>query len=127
MGIGFPDQIVKAVGLGIDMFDTCVPTRYGRHGSAFTSIGKLTIRNSEFTGDFRPLDEDCGCPVCRNYARAYIRHLLNLNEITGVRLMSYHNVCFYIKLMERIRVAIEADRYEEFQKDFLSKYGSELQ
>ncbi len=127
MGIGLPDQIIKAVGMGIDMFDTCVPTRYGRHGSAFTSIGKLTIRNSEFTKDFRPLDEACDCPVCKNYTRAYIRHLLNLNEITGVRLMSYHNVYFYIKLMERIRVAIEADRYAEFQKDFLSKYGSELQ
>ncbi|MBI3314526.1 MAG: tRNA guanosine(34) transglycosylase Tgt, partial [Candidatus Omnitrophica bacterium] len=127
MGIGLPDQIVKAVGTGMDMFDTCVPTRYGRHGSAFTSIGKLTIRNGGFVKDFRPLDEECDCPVCTNYTRAYLRHLLNLNEITGVRLMSYHNVYFYVKLMERIRVAIEADHYEEFQKDFLTKYHSELQ
>ncbi|MBI4309519.1 MAG: tRNA guanosine(34) transglycosylase Tgt [Candidatus Omnitrophica bacterium] len=126
MGIGLPDQIVKAVGMGIDMFDTCVPTRYGRHGSAFTSKGKLTIRNSEYTKDFRPLDGQCGCHVCANYTRAYVRHLLNLNEITGVRLMSYHNVYFYIKLMERIRAAIEQCRYAQFQKEFLSSYNSSL-
>ena len=122
MGIGLPDQMVRAVGMGIDMFDTCVPTRYGRHGSAFTSTGKLTIRNSEFKKDFRPLDEQCVCHVCTNYTRAYIRHLLNLNEITGVRLMSYHNVYFYIKLMERIRAAIDQDRYAAFQKEFFSNY-----
>jgi queuine tRNA-ribosyltransferase len=126
MGIGLPDQIVKAVGLGIDMFDTCVPTRYGRHGSVFTSIGKLNIGNAKFTKDFRPLDERCDCPVCKTYSRAYIRHLLNLGEITGVRLMSYHNVYFYIRLMEQIRSAIDEDRYSQFQKQFLTDYGSEL-
>ncbi|MBI3602610.1 MAG: tRNA guanosine(34) transglycosylase Tgt [Candidatus Omnitrophica bacterium] len=126
MGIGLPDQIVRAVGMGMDMFDTCVPTRYGRHGSAFTTKGKLVIRNNEFTQDFRPIDEQCDCMVCKNYTRAYIRHLLNLNEITGVRLMSYHNVYFYVRLMERIRAAIEADQYEDFQKQFLTDYGSEL-
>ncbi len=127
MGIGLPDQIVKAVGLGIDMFDTCVPTRYGRHGSAFTSTGKLTIRNSEYTKDFNPLDGACGCHVCQQYTRAYLRHLLNLNEITGVRLLSYHNLYFYIKLMERVRQAIAAGTYAQFQKEFLLKYGSPLQ
>ena len=126
MGIGLPDQIVRAVGMGMDMFDTCVPTRYGRHGSAFTSKGKLVIRNNEFAKDFRPLDEICRCPVCKNYTRAYIRHLLNLNEITGVRLMSYHNVYFYVKLMEKIRTAIETNTYAQFQKQFLADYGSEL-
>jgi queuine tRNA-ribosyltransferase len=126
MGIGLPDQIVKAVGMGIDMFDTCVPTRYGRHGSAFTSKGKLNICNSQYTKDFGSLDESCDCPVCKNYTRAYIRHLLNLNEITGVRLMSYHNLYFYIKLMERIRAAIDEDRYAAFEKDFLTTYGSKL-
>jgi queuine tRNA-ribosyltransferase len=124
MGIGLPDQIVRAVGLGIDMFDCTVPTRYGRHGSAFTSKGKLNIRNSEYTMDLRPLDEDCDCQVCKNYSRCYIRHLLNMNEITGVRLMSYHNLHFYIKLMGRIRAAIEADNFNSFQKDFLTKYDS---
>ncbi len=124
MGIGLPEQIVKAVGLGIDMFDCSIPTRYGRHGSAFTSQGKLNISNSAFTKDFRPLDEMCDCPVCKNYTRAYIRHLLNLNEITGVRLMSYHNVYFYVKLMERIRQAIDEDRYAQFEKEFLQAYTS---
>ena len=126
MGIGLPDQIVKAVGMGIDMFDTCVPTRYGRHGTAFTSIGRLTIRNSQFIKDFTPLDKDCDCHVCKNYTRAYLRHLLNLGEITGVRLLSYHNVYFYVKLMERIRAAIDRDNYAVFQKEFLTQYGSEL-
>jgi queuine tRNA-ribosyltransferase len=126
MGIGLPDQIVRAVGLGIDMFDCSVPTRYGRHGSAFTNNGKLNIRNKEFTKDLRALDEDCDCPVCKNYTRCYIRHLLNMNEITGVRLMSYHNLYFYIKLMGRIRAAIEADKYAQFQKEFLTNYNSEL-
>ncbi|MBF0489083.1 MAG: tRNA guanosine(34) transglycosylase Tgt [Candidatus Omnitrophica bacterium] len=126
MGIGLPDQIVRAVGLGIDMFDCSIPTRYGRHGSAFTSKGRIVIVNSEFTKDFTPLDENCHCPVCKTYTRAYIRHLLKLNEITGVRLMSYHNLYFYVKLMERIRAAIEANHYEQFQKKFLTDYKSEL-
>lgn len=127
MGIGLPDQMVKAVGMGIDMFDTCVPTRYGRHGTAFTNRGRLTIRNSQYIKDFTPLDDTCDCHVCKTYTRAYIRHLLNLNEITGVRLMSYHNVHYYIRLMERIREAIDQDRYAAFEKEFLVTYGSELQ
>jgi len=126
MGIGLPDQIVRAVGLGIDMFDCSIPTRYGRHGSAFTSTGKLNICNSTFTKDLRPLDEHCDCMVCKNHTRCYIRHLLNMNEITGVRLMSYHNLHFYIKLMEKIRAAIEADNYAQFQRQFLTNYNSEL-
>ncbi len=126
MGIGLPDQIVKAVGMGIDIFDTCVPTRYGRHGTAFTNKGRLVVRNNASAKDERPLDEDCDCPVCRHYTRCYLRHLLNLNEITGLRLVSYHNLYFYIKLMERIRLAIEENRYASFQKEFLTEYGSEL-
>jgi queuine tRNA-ribosyltransferase len=126
MGIGLPDQVVRAVGLGVDMFDCSIPTRYGRHGSAFTNTGKLNIRNNEFTKDLRPLDENCDCEVCKNYSRCYIRHLLNMNEITGVRLMSYHNLYFYIKMMERIRAAIELDNYAQFQKEFLTDYKSEL-
>ncbi len=126
MGIGLPDQMVRAVGLGIDMFDCSIPTRYGRHGSAFTNKGKIVIRNSEYIKDLRPLDEECDCEVCKNYTRCYIRHLLNLKEITGVRLMSYHNVHYYIKLMERIRKAIDENRYAQFQKDYLTDYKSEL-
>ncbi len=126
MGIGLPDQIVRAVGLGIDMFDCSIPTRYGRHGSAFTNEGKLNILNSAFTKDMRPLDEACDCLVCQNHTRCYLRHLLNLKEITGVRLLSYHNLYFYIKLMERIRAAIEAGQYDQFQRNFLTEYKSEL-
>lgn len=126
MGIGLPDQIVKAVGEGIDMFDTCIPTRYGRHGTAFTSRGKVIIRNGSCAEDFSPIDSECECKVCRKYSRAYIRHLLNLNEISGLHLVSYHNIYFYITLMKKIRAAIDEDRYEAFQKEFLIKYGSEL-
>lgn len=126
MGIGMPDQIVRAVGEGIDMFDTCVPTRYGRYGSAFTRQGRIIVRNQEFTNDLRPLDETCDCFVCKKYTRSYIRHLFTLNELTGLRLTSYHNVYFYIKLMEKIRQAIEENRFAEFQKEFLSCYGSTL-
>lgn len=126
MGIGLPDQIVKAVGEGIDMFDTCIPTRFGRHGTAFTHKGKLVARNGEFAKDLRPLDEKCKCRVCQKYTRSYIRHLMNLNEITGLTLISYHNVYFYVNLMRDIRQAIKEDRYKVFQENFLKEYNSEL-
>jgi len=126
MGIGLPDQIVKAVGEGIDMFDTCIPTRYGRHGSAFTSQGRVVIRNATHTRDFGPIDDRCECRVCRKYSRSYIRHLLNSNEILGLKLVTFHNVYFYVNLMKQIRAAIQADQYQDFQKDFLNRYGSEL-
>lgn len=126
MGIGMPDQIVKAVGMGIDMFDTVLPTRYGRYGTAFTSRGRVNIHNGEFTTDLSPVDNACDCITCRNYTRSYIRHLFNVDEILGLRLLAYHNVYFYVKLMERIRQAISEDRYSEFQKEFLTTYQSEL-
>ncbi len=122
MGIGLPDQIVRAVGRGIDMFDTCLPTRYGRHGSAFTSKGKITVRNGGFAKDMSPLDAACDCFVCKKYSRAYIRHLVSTGELTGLHFVSYHNVYFYVKLMERIRAAIAEDRYAEFEKEFLKNY-----
>ena len=126
MGIGLPDQIVKAVGEGIDMFDTCIPTRYGRHSSAFTRRGKIIIRNKCFEKDFGPIDEECDCMVCKNHTRSYLRHLMTLKELTGLTLVSYHNLHFYINLMKDIRSAIEEDRYEVFQREFLKKYGSNL-
>lgn len=126
MGIGLPDQIVRAVGEGVDMFDTCVPTRYGRHGSAFTRRGRVVLRNASYTKDFSPVDETCGCFVCKKYTRSYIRHLLNCGEITGLHLISYHNVHFYVNLMRQIRAAIDGDRYLEFQKDFLYQYSPSL-
>lgn len=126
MGIGMPDQIVKAVGMGIDMFDTVLPTRYGRYGTAFTSKGRVNIHNGEFINDLSPVDSSCDCITCRNYTRSYIRHLFNVDEILGLRLLAYHNVYFYVKLMKRIREAIAHDKYVEFQKDFLTAYQSDL-
>lgn len=124
MGIGMPDQIVNAVAEGIDMFDTCIPTRYGRNGSAFTSRGRIAVRNGAFTHDLRPVDEKCDCHVCKNYTRSYLRHLYNMNEMTGLTLLSHHNVYFYLKLMKNIRQAIEENRFAEFQKEFLACYNS---
>ena len=127
MGIGLPDQIVKGVGEGIDMFDTCIPTRYGRHGSAFTRTGRIVVRNATYTKDFSPIDATCECRVCKKYTRSYIRHLLNSNEILGLKLITFHNVYFYVNLMKQIREAIAEDRYQEFQKEFLGSYVSELE
>ncbi len=124
MGVGTPDQIVKAVSLGIDMFDCCVPTRYGRNGSAFTKLGKFVIRNATFTSDSKPIDESCSCYTCRNYSRSYIRHLFNTSEILGLRLVSLHNIHFYLNLMSQIRSSIAKDNFDEFKKDFLKCYNS---
>ncbi len=126
MGIGMPDQIVKAVGMGIDMFDTVVPTRYGRYGTCFTDKGTVVIRNGQYKADFSPLDPACDCHACTNYSRAYIRHLFNAGEVLGLRLAAYHNVHYYVKLMRRIREAIDAGCYADFQEDFLVRYGSPL-
>ena len=126
MGIGYPDQIVKAVGRGMDMFDCVLPTRFGRHATAFTSEGRKILTNLAYKSDFSPIDPACDCIVCRKYSRSYIRNLCRLGEITGLKLVTYHNLYFYVKLMERIRQAIEQDRYPEFEQDFLVKFGSEL-
>jgi len=122
MGVGVPEDIIKGVELGIDMFDCVVPTRYGRNGSAFTSEGKLTIRNSPYIEDFSPLDKKCGCYTCKNFSRSYLRHLFNTDEILGLRLVSLHNIHFYLELMRNIREAIRQDRFIEFKKESLSNY-----
>ncbi len=124
MGIGMPDQMVMAVARGVDMFDTCIPTRYGRYGTVFTKQGSLVVRNGQYSSDQKPLDEACGCFVCQKYTRSYIRHLLNVHEILGLYMTSYHNVYFYLKLMKNVRQAIADGRFDEFQKDFLSCYNS---
>ena len=124
MGWGTPEDIIKTVELGIDMFDCVVPTRYGRNGTAFTSEGKLTIRNSSYIEDFRPLDKKCSCYTCKNFSRAYLRHLFNTDEILGLRLVSLHNVHFYLELMQKIRAAIVQDKLAEFKKEFLENYNT---
>jgi len=124
MGVGLPEDIIAAVGQGVDMFDCVVPTRYGRNGSAFCSQGKMTVRNSPYAEDFRPLDEKCGCYTCKNFSRAYLRHLFNTHELLGLRLVSLHNIYFYLDLMQRVREAINTDRFNEFKKEFLAHYNN---
>jgi len=123
MGVGMPEDIVEAAGCGIDMFDCVIPTRYGRNGTAFTSAGKLTVRNAPYIEDFTPLDARCGCYTCRNFSRAYLRHLFNTDETLGLRLVSLHNVHFYLELMRGIREAILEDRFLNFKKEFLNSYN----
>jgi queuine tRNA-ribosyltransferase len=111
MGVGTPADLVKAVARGIDMFDCVIPTRHARNGQLFTSEGPLNIRNSRFHADTGPIDPKCECYSCRNYSRAYLRHLQQCNEILGARLATIHNLHFYLALMTRMRVAIEAGRF----------------
>lgn len=121
MGSGTPIDIIQSIEQGIDMFDCVLPTRNARTGTAFTSLGRLVIRNSNFKEDFTPLDPGCNCYTCKNYSRAYIRHLLNAEEILGLRLVSYHNVYFYIKLLGDIRKAILGDKFQELKKSISEK------
>jgi queuine tRNA-ribosyltransferase len=125
MGVGLPQDIIEAVGSGIDMFDCVIPTRYGRNGTAFTSLGKITVRNAAYSKDFSPLDPDCSCYGCKKFSRAYLRHLFNTEEILGLRLVSLHNVYFFLGLMQKIREAISQNRFGEFKKDFLKKYNNQ--
>ncbi len=121
MGVGFPIDILDGIEHGIDLFDCVIPTRNGRNGCAFTTEGKLKIRNSGYKTDERPIDKDCHCYTCKNFSRAYIRHLLTANEILGLSLMSLHNICFFEKLMERARQSIIEGNFKSFKAQFLSR------
>ncbi|MDU6597772.1 tRNA guanosine(34) transglycosylase Tgt [Finegoldia magna] len=123
MGVGTPDYLFEAVEHGVDMCDCVLPTRIARNGTALTSKGKLVVKNAKYRDDFAPLDENCDCYACKNHTRAYIRHLLNVDEILGARLLSIHNLRFLIKMMENIRKSIEEDRYLEFKDEFYRNYG----
>lgn len=123
MGVGSPDYLFEAVIRGIDMADCVLPTRIARNGTVMTSRGKLVIRNAKYSRDFGPLDEECDCYACKNYSRAYIRHLFNVDEILGARLATIHNLNFLIRLMENIRTAIKEDRLLEYKAEFYEKYG----
>ncbi|EMT38620.1 queuine tRNA-ribosyltransferase [Thermoanaerobacter thermohydrosulfuricus] len=122
MGVGSPDDLIEGVIRGVDMFDCVLPTRIARNGTVFTSKGKLIVRDAPYAEDFSPLDEECDCYTCRNYSRAYIRHLFKANEILAARLATLHNLYFLIKLMGKIREAIRQDRLLEFKKEFFKKY-----
>ena len=123
MGVGTPDYLIEAALSGIDMCDCVLPTRIARNGTAMTSNGKLVVRNATYEHDYRPLDEECDCYACKNYTRAYIRHLVKCKEILGIRLLSIHNIKFLTNLMERVRIEIENDNLLEFSKEFYKKYG----
>lgn len=125
MGCGTPENILNCVELGIDMFDCVMPTRVGRNGTAFTSRGKIPVKNGEYKDDYSPLDPACGCYTCTHHTRAYLRHLFNAEEILGLRLLSLHNLYFYLKLMERIRAVIASGTFQQFKKDFLGLYNSD--
>lgn len=125
MGVGTPDDIFEGVIRGVDMFDCVLPTRIARHGTAMTANGKLVVRNATYAEDFLPLDPECDCHVCKNYSRAYIRHLIKAGEILGSRLITYHNIYFLVNMMNNIRAAIRAGNLLEYKKAFLEKYYAE--
>ena len=118
MGVGSPDCLAEGVLRGIDMFDCVLPTRTARNGLAFTHGGKLTVRNAVYKEDRRPLDPECDCYTCKNFSRSYLRHLMNTGEVLGPRLISYHNLYYLMRLMERIRAAIAEDRFGDFMREF---------
>lgn len=120
MGVGTPANILEAVDRGVDFFDCVYPTRNGRHGHVYTNHGKLNLFNAKYELDERPIEEGCGCPACRSYSRAYIRHLLKAKEMLGMRLCVLHNLYFYNTMMEEIRGAIEAGEYQAYKKEKLA-------
>ncbi len=127
MGVGTPQDLIAGVRRGIDMFDCVMPTRIARHGSIYTREGRLTIRNASYKEDFSPPDPGCSCYVCRNYTRAYLRHLLKRREILGIRLTTYHNIYFFLRLMADLREAITRRELESFAGKFLENYRDDAE
>ena len=126
MGVGTPQNIVEAVYRGVDFFDCVMPSRNARHGNVFTWGGKLNINNECYAEDPRPIEQGCGCPACRNYSRAYIRHLFKSKEILGMRLTVLHNLWFYNTLMEKIREALDEGRYEDFYHTWVNRLAERV-
>ncbi|GKV54397.1 queuine tRNA-ribosyltransferase [Sporosarcina sp. NCCP-2222] len=123
MGVGSPDSLIDGAIRGVDMFDCVLPTRIARNGTLMTSEGRLVVKNAKYERDFGPLDPNCDCYACKNYSRAYIRHLIRANETFGLRLTSYHNLYFLLNLMEKVRDAIRNDRLGDFREEFFEQYG----
>ncbi|WP_027963541.1 tRNA guanosine(34) transglycosylase Tgt [Halalkalibacillus halophilus] len=123
MGVGSPDSLIDGAIRGVDMFDCVLPTRIARNGTCMTSNGRLVVRNAKYARDFTPLDENCNCYTCRNYTKAYIRHLIKANETLGLRLTTYHNLYFLVELMGQVRNAIMEDRLGDFRDAFFEQYG----
>lgn len=126
MGVGDPIDILEGVSRGIDMFDCVLPTRIARHGNCFTRNGKINIKNAKFKEDFTPIEENCDCYACKNFTKAYIRHLIAAGEVNGGRLLSIHNIRFLIKLTEDIRKSIREDKFDEFKEKFITKYKNDV-
>ena len=122
MGVGDPIDIVENVIRGIDIFDCVSPTRLARHGNAFTRNGRINLKNLKYKEDFTPIEDDCDCYTCKNFSKAYVRHLVTAGEVNGGRLLSIHNIRFLIKEMEEIREAIKEDRFFEYKDEFIKKY-----
>jgi queuine tRNA-ribosyltransferase len=122
MGLGTPAQLVELVARGVDMFDCVLPTRVARNGTAFTRKGSISVKGGAYKADFRPIEEDCDCYACRNFTRAYLRHLLNVGEILGLRMLSIHNTRMYLKVMEEIRAAIADGTFPEYRRRFAADY-----
>lgn len=125
MGVGTPANILEGVECGIDFFDCVYPSRNGRHGHVYTHKGKLNMFNARYEKDMSPIEADCGCPACRNYSRAYVRHLLKAGEMLGMRLCVLHNLYFYNHLMAEIREALEENKFGEFKKRTLEGFKEE--
>jgi queuine tRNA-ribosyltransferase len=123
MGVGSPDDLIEGVIRGVDMFDCVLPTRIARNGTVLTSTGRLIVRDAPHAEEFIPLDAECDCYTCKNFSRAYIRHLFKANEILAARLATIHNLRFLTRLMEGIREAIKQDKLLEFKSQFYKKYG----
>jgi queuine tRNA-ribosyltransferase len=126
MGVGSPDALIQGAILGVDMFDCVLPTRIARNGTTMTNQGRLVVRNAKYERDFGPLDPACDCYTCRNYSRAYLRHLIKADETFGLRLTTYHNLYFLLNLMKQVRQAIVDDRLRDFQKEFMIQYYGSL-
>jgi queuine tRNA-ribosyltransferase len=124
MGVGAPDDLIEGVSRGVDMFDCVLPTRNARNGTVFTRRGKLVVKNAAYARDRSPLDEDCGCYTCRNFSRAYLRHLFQAGEILGPRLATLHSVSFFLELMREAREAIVRGEFYSWKTAFLERYGS---
>jgi queuine tRNA-ribosyltransferase len=124
MGLGTPPQMVEMVARGVDMFDVVLPTRLARNGTAFTARGTINLKNAPFIFDQGPIEEGCTCPACRQFSRGYLRHLVKSEEILGLRLISLHNLHFYLSLMNRIRSAIDSGSFAQFREEFVSNYHS---
>src|SRR6185369_13105670 len=122
MGLGTPAQLVELVARGVDMFDCVLPTRVARNGTAFTSKGTISIKAGFNKADWRPIEEGCQCYACRNFTRAYLRHLLNVGEILGLRMLSVHNSYMFLKVMTDIRAHLAAGTFAEFRREFVANY-----